>query len=1460
MNKTRDLIFIILLMLPVTLLAQNSYYVSSSEGNDSNSGISTGQAWKTLAKVNSFTPRPGDKILFKRGDEWEGTITVKASGTSGNPITYGAYGTGEKPKIYGSKTITGWTLHSGNIYKASFNENIEQLFVNEERMMLARYPNEGYSINNEDIDSNINFTGASYIERTSAYTVVSKVLQSSSVPISGNGFILTNKLELLDSAGEWYYDALNNTVYLWTENDNNPSNYQIRGSINNFCMSISSKSYITIQELSLLQCNNSGIIIDNNSDYVSILGNTIKYGEQYGIYLPSSGSNNTVISNNLIEGSNRTGIWILSPNSSIEDNTVINIGLQTNWHKIAQGQQVGTGIFSRSDNCTINHNRIVNTGYDGINFYGQKTMVKFNFVNNAMSTLGDGGAIYTYNGSNYSNPASAGSEIMYNLVINSTGNRDGYPKNNWDDGYGIYMDDRTHDVKIHYNTVHNCNAGIYLHIAGNIEVKNNSISNCNAMMLSCGEEQDSYVTNNTFYAYNEIDDFIWWQDDPQRFIKEDGASPVYDYNKYVNHYNSSNIFNNFGDWLTWKNNYRDASSTFKSLRLDTNENEKLFYNDTKQTKIFSLGSGTFKDIFGNVISNSFTLEPFTSKIVIGTNFDQVQSDNQAPIIQDQKFDLQGDISINQLIGQVNASDPDAGQSLSYSIIDGNTDNLFSIDRSSGVIKATANSVLTSDLSYNLVVQVTDDAVNPLSSTANIQINIKSSSQVPSESIDTTSPTITGFSIPSTSTSLTIDIQSFTATDNVQINGYFLSENNVNPSSSDENWVSSQPAFYTFSSEGEKNLYAWVKDAAGNISVNKSAAVTISLPAISSDFSEYLFEEGSGSTVLDSKGSNDGSIINNVSRTIGIKGDGLELNGSSYINLGKSFGDNIQDEVTLSAWIQPTLASGGYQGIIMHGGPNFDSFALYIHTNNQTIGFKTSGTSSSWTSVVAPALFDGNWHHLTATYDGSQKIIYLDNTVLVKANSTGLIESGAGYNLLIGAGRDETPPTLIYTGLIDEVRIYNYALTSSEISELYFQVQNSEATGQTDKESTTATNQAPTISDQYFEISQPKITNEFVGKVVASDPDASQQISYSITSGNNEGLFMIDPVSGDLYTNSTIETNTNKSVVLYVTVSDNETTPLSSSAQVTVSINTMEVNLAPVVSDQTFEIRKNNKSNDLVGQVIASDPNIGQTLTYSIVSGNTDNQFYMDPNTGEIFTDKALLLTSNQTIILAVDVKDNGLSPLSSRANITVNVIADSKLVNAEVKGNNKKQITLYYTEPLQETTLKSTELISAFTVNNSKSIKKVSIKGNEIRLDVDSDFNFEDEIYISYDSSTSAILDLSGNEIDSFTNYIVENNLPIETDDVTTDVETDIDNGTMEVSFYPNPSNGFFTIRANNLIADNCIINMYNMQGSLVANKEIFAMFGSLEERIDMTHLSTGTYIIHFINESQTKQNKLIIQ
>jgi parallel beta-helix repeat protein len=80
----------------VRLKQGRAYYVDATEGADGNDGLSSGNAWKTISKVEGFTFYPGDSILFQRGETWDSLVTVP-SGTADAPIVVGAYGTGPKP-------------------------------------------------------------------------------------------------------------------------------------------------------------------------------------------------------------------------------------------------------------------------------------------------------------------------------------------------------------------------------------------------------------------------------------------------------------------------------------------------------------------------------------------------------------------------------------------------------------------------------------------------------------------------------------------------------------------------------------------------------------------------------------------------------------------------------------------------------------------------------------------------------------------------------------------------------------------------------------------------------------------------------------------------------------------------------------------------------------------------------------------------------------------------------------------------------------------------------------------------------------------------------------------------------------------------------------------------------------------------------------------------------------------
>ncbi len=110
-----------LVTFPGALASATTYYVSSSLGNDSNSGTSSSAAWQTVAKVNGRTFVAGDSILFRRGDVWNESLVPASSGASGNPITFDAYGSGAAPNLTGYYAVPPqtWVLVSGNAWKAA---------------------------------------------------------------------------------------------------------------------------------------------------------------------------------------------------------------------------------------------------------------------------------------------------------------------------------------------------------------------------------------------------------------------------------------------------------------------------------------------------------------------------------------------------------------------------------------------------------------------------------------------------------------------------------------------------------------------------------------------------------------------------------------------------------------------------------------------------------------------------------------------------------------------------------------------------------------------------------------------------------------------------------------------------------------------------------------------------------------------------------------------------------------------------------------------------------------------------------------------------------------------------------------------------------------------------------------------------------------------------------------------
>jgi hypothetical protein len=170
---------------------------------------------------------------------------------------------------------------------------------------------------------------------------------------------------------------------------------------------------------------------------------------------------------------------------------------------------------------------------------------------------------------------------------------------------------------------------------------------------------------------------------------------------------------------TYLNQYTVANIT-KSMCVYQNTNNLVSWVILPESSTIDIswtgGTGHYGFLNSLVISLADEDEPVDTVVVV--------QENSQPQIQAQTINLE-EINYNDpLIGTVTASDPDEGQTLTYSIVSGNNDNLFTIDQQTGAITTTSDDIFRySTLEYELVVKVEDDAETKKSNQATITIQL-----------------------------------------------------------------------------------------------------------------------------------------------------------------------------------------------------------------------------------------------------------------------------------------------------------------------------------------------------------------------------------------------------------------------------------------------------------------------------------------------------------------------------------------------------------------------------------------------------------------------------------------------------------------------------------------------------------------------------------------------------------------
>ncbi|NUM34779.1 MAG: LamG domain-containing protein [Candidatus Brocadiae bacterium] len=190
---------------------------------------------------------------------------------------------------------------------------------------------------------------------------------------------------------------------------------------------------------------------------------------------------------------------------------------------------------------------------------------------------------------------------------------------------------------------------------------------------------------------------------------------------------------------------------------------------------------------------------------------------------------------------------------------------------------------------------------------------------------------------------------------------------------------------------------------------------------------WKFDEGSGAYAYDASGNNNtGTLYGNTSWTAGKHGNGLYFDGSGdYVQIADSTSLSPTQQITIASWVY-TPGNFGYWTIV--GKDNAYQNQL-LGSNGIQNSIYYGGWSEKNSSAVLTA---GAWNHVVITFNGSTQSIYANGTLILQGAFSAGINNSAD-TMYIGSWKAASE---FFYGIIDEVSVWNKALSSTEVSTFY----------------------------------------------------------------------------------------------------------------------------------------------------------------------------------------------------------------------------------------------------------------------------------------------------------------------------------------------------------------------------------------------------------------------------------------
>ena len=520
----------IIISFLLSFLLSNEYYVATY-GDSTNVG-SFNYPFSSIQQAANVM-NAGDICYIRQGVYHENIKLESKDGSSGSPIVFSAYND-ERVVLDGTVPINStWSIFNGNIWVAEIDYDIWQLFVDYQEMVMARWPNaffedgsiwdkeSNWAHGTIDLDENayengmmidnphgeislenigFNVEGATAILNVGSFKTYTREILNH----NGNTFyyepvdlwktkhhdyFLENKIEFLDSPGEWFYDVDSSLVYFWAPNNANPNNLNIRGKVQSYAFEIIDSDYIEIRDLEFFGTtfkfeNSDYSIVDHcnlvyPSCYKRMLG-VVDTQPEMSIFTSSS---NCKVINSAFRFIDGSALEMYSGNNTIENCYFYHIDYTaTDLNGLMTTIQMGgsNNIFRRNTMHRMGASATLNPGNSAI--------IELNDMSDSGHMQSDGALVQCMVGQQ------PDVQIRYNWLHDTE--KFGARFDGEGDGYGGHM---------HHNVIWNVQGGImvkgYNHNIYNNTSFDNGSKNDIIVMIDQGGNEGTITINN---ASNKI--------------------------------------------------------------------------------------------------------------------------------------------------------------------------------------------------------------------------------------------------------------------------------------------------------------------------------------------------------------------------------------------------------------------------------------------------------------------------------------------------------------------------------------------------------------------------------------------------------------------------------------------------------------------------------------------------------------------------------------------------------------------------------------------------------------------------------------------------------------------------------------------------------------------------------------------------------------------------------------------